>query len=226
MKLKGLLLNDFYTLKEQYFSYMKVMIPCFILLGIVHSDTHVTTLSDFSYFIIMLLVFPMNVMMSLFTYEEKSGYMKYAFTMPITRKTYIQEKYLFHILNTVGAVLIGDILILAFALINGYLPNAHDVIWLICYSGVEFLVSMIFGTWVISLNMKFNISKARIIMVMGMAFVMITVIVISSGFLSAMTDSSLNSFALWVSVSIGGVLLLLTIWMFFMSFRWTERKEL
>ena len=226
MKLKGLLLNDFYTLKDQYFSYMKVMIPCFILMGIVHSDTHVTTLSDFSYFIIMLLVFPMSVMMSLFTYEEKSGYMKYAFTMPITRKTYIQEKYLFHIFNTAGAVLIGDILILAFALINHYLPNMHDVIWLICYSGIEFLVSMIFGTWVISLNMKFNISKTRIIMVMGMAFVMITVIVISSGFLSAMTDSSRNSFALWVSVSIGGVLLLLTIWMFFMSFRWTERKEL
>ncbi|MBR0483412.1 MAG: ABC-2 transporter permease, partial [Oscillospiraceae bacterium] len=143
-----------------------------------------------------------------------------------TRKTYIQEKYLFHIFNTAGAVLIGDILILAFALINGYLPNTHDVIWLVCYSGIEFLVSMIFGTWVISLNMKFNISKTRIIMVMGMAFVMITVIVISSGFLSAMTDSSLNSFALWGSVSIGGVLLLLTIWMFFMSFRWTERKEL
>ena len=226
MKLKGLLLNDFYTLKEQYLSYMKFMIPCFILLGIVNSDTPVTELSDLSYFIIMLLVFPMSVMMSLFTYEEKSGYMKYAFTMPITRKTYIQEKYLFHIFNTAGAVLIGDILILAFALINHYLPNMHDVIWLICYSGIEFLVSMIFGTWVISLNMKFNISKTRIIMVMGMAFVMITVIVISSGFLSAMTDSSRNSFVLWGSVSIGGVLLLLTIWMFFMSFRWTERKEL
>ena len=226
MKLKGLLLNDFYTLKEQYFSYMKVMIPCFILLGIVNSDTPVTELSDLSYFIIMLLIFPMSVMMSLFTYEEKSGYMKYAFTMPITRKTYIQEKYLFHILNTAGAVLIGDMLILIFALIDGYFPDMHGFLWLICYSGIEFLVSMIFGTWVISLNMKFNISKTRIIMVMGMAFVMITVIVIAGGLLKTVTDSEWNTPAFWMIATLGGVLVLLTIWMFFMSFRWTERKEL
>ena len=28
MKLKGLLLNDFYTLKDQYLSYIKILVPC------------------------------------------------------------------------------------------------------------------------------------------------------------------------------------------------------
>ncbi|GEM_PF-1431856 len=227
MKLKGLLLNDFYTLKDQYVSYIKLLIPCLILMGAVNISSQVSALSDFSYMIVVFMVLPMSMMMALFTYEEKCGYMQYALTMPVTRKKYVCEKYVFYLLNTAAVILAGAVLIPVFALISGHAPDRSDLFWLVGFSLVEFLVSSIFGVWVIALNMKFSTGSARIVLILGSVIMMIIVTGGTAlGIMTSADDADWNVPAFWGLVGFGVLVLILTVWMFCMSFRWAERKEL
>lgn len=227
MKLKGLLLNDFYTLKDQYLSYIKILIPCMTLLGIVNAPEQINSLSDFSYLVLLLIILPMSLMMALFTYEEKCDYMKYIVTTPVTRKNYIQEKYIFYLLHIAGMLLLGNFLILLFSLISRYTPTVQDFQWLLKFSVGEFLISLIFGTWVIALSMRFRVSKVRVIMMVAMGvFVGITVSLTAATMNALINQVSAAGKISGIMIGTGIVLLLLTIWLFVMSFRWAERKEL
>jgi len=227
MKLKGLLLNDFYTLKDQYLSYIKILIPCMALLGIINAPEQINGLSDFSYLVLLLIILPMSLMMALFTYEEKCDYMKYILTTPVTRKNYIQEKYIFYLLHIGGMLLLGNFLIIVFSLINRYTPTVQDFQWLLKFSGGEFLISLVFGTWVIALSMRFSISKVRVIMIVAMGmFVGITVSFTASTMNAIINQVGTAGKISGIMIGIGAILLILTIWLFVMSFRWAKRKEL
>ena len=147
MKRKGLLLNDFYTLKDQYFTYGKVMLALMVLACVINMSSELTELSEVAYLMSPFAIFAMSMMMTLFTYEEKSGFMKYAFTTPVTRKSYLQEKYLFSLFNTTAGILVGIILLLMYALFHKYVPTVQDIGWMLLFSGGEFLVSMVMVAW-------------------------------------------------------------------------------
>ncbi len=224
MKRKGLLLNDFYTLKDQYFTYGKVMLALMVLACLINISSELTELSEVAYLMSPFAIFAMSMMMTLFTYEEKSGFMKYAFTTPVTRKSYLQEKYLFSLFNTTAGILVGIVFLLMYALFHKYVPTVQDISWMLLFSGGEFLVSMVMSIWVIALNMKFGIAKARSILLIAM----VAVVIVGTVSVPASSLTAANSFPgmQWILIAFLFLFVAATVWMFCMSFRWTERKEL
>ena len=221
--MKALLLNDFYTMKEQYTSYIKIMIPMMLLMGFGFGrGEEITELSSFSFMFAPFVVFAMSMITTLFTFEEKSGFMQYALTTPVTRKKYIQEKYLFQFLNSLAGVVMGGIAAVISALMHGCTITGQDILWLVCYGMGSLLISVMFCTWVIAMAMKFGISKGRTIMIALMLFVSLTV-----GFIVAVSaGQALNPVLMWVGIGVMALVLIATLIMFILSFRWAERKEL
>ena len=223
--MKALLLNDFYTMKEQYTSYVKIMIPMMLLMGFGFGrGEEITELSSFSFMFAPFVVFAMSMITTLFTFEEKSGFMQYALTTPVTRKKYIQEKYLFQFLNSLAGVVMGGIAAVISALMHGCAITGQDILWLVCYGMGSLLISVMFCTWVIAMAMKFGISKGRTIMIALTLFASLT-----AGFVVAVANAgqeALNPMLMWVGIGVMALVLIATLIMFILSFRWAERKEL
>ena len=221
--MKALLLNDFYTMKDQYTSYIKIMIPMMLLLAFGFGrGEDAAELSDFSFMFAPFMVFAMSMITTLFTYEEKSGFMQYAMTTPLTRKNYIQEKYVFQLLNSLAGAVVGGIAVVITALMHGCAITGNDILWLVVYGAVSLLMSLIICTWVIAMAMKFGISKGRTIILAVMVFFSMIV-----GFVVAVSaGQALNPVLMWAGIGIMALILTATIFIFIMSFRWAERKEL
>ena len=119
---------------------------------------------------IVAVVF-ITVMCTMFTvstlsYDEYENGMAYLFTLPISRNTYVLEKYAFALVNCIVTGVIMYAMAYGSIKVRGLAISQSDM-----YSGLAgaCFVSIIMISYMIPLYIKFGIEKSRIVSVSGMA---------------------------------------------------------
>ena len=222
--MKALLLNDFYMVKKDYKTYSFIIGLMMLFFIIVSMGMSAESFFDFSYLITPFMAFAFSITSAVFHYDEKAGFMQYALTMPFTKKQYVKEKYIFHMLNSAVSCVLAITTLTIIGVIRGMILDMNNLLNLGEIALMILIVSSFMGIWEISCVMKFGSSKAKMIV----ASLTITVGVISTliaGIISEIQESDLNHVILLI---IGAVLIIfcgVTLWMYHMGFVWASKKE-
>lgn len=160
--MKALMLKDLKLLKQQ-----KIFIALILLVGIFLS---VSQIMDSSFTICyMTFVSSIFVVSSMSYDEDKDGYF-FLFTLPITRKDYVKEKYCFGFLISFCFWVFSVLLILGIQLSQGA-SFIYINYFALCF--IILCASLILTYLIIPIQMRFGKSNGEIAMVViaGLAFV-------------------------------------------------------
>lgn len=107
-----------------------------------------------------------------FSFDDSSKWMKYAMVTPITKKDMVASKFIvLLIFSTIGAIsglVIGSI---GGVIIHKvYFSNISNVLTLLFVSVVSLVISEIFGSMSIPLLFKFGAEKARVLSLVALIF--------------------------------------------------------
>ena len=150
--MKGLLLKDFCILKKQ----MKLMVVFVIFYAIWAVSAKMPTMMG-TMVILLSIMMPISSM----SYDEAGQWYRYAFSLPIPRRTLVLSKYVLGFLVSLGGLVvsaIGNIIILA--LTNG--ENALES-WLTIIGFLE--LGVIFLSIIIPILFKYGVEKGRLFIV-------------------------------------------------------------
>ena len=150
--MKGLLLKDFCILKKQ----MKLMVVFVIFYAIWAVAAKMPTMMG-TMVILLSIMMPISSM----SYDEAGQWYRYAFSLPIPRRTLVLSKYVLGFLVSLGGLVvsaIGNIIILA--LTNG--QNALES-WLAIIGFLE--LGVIFLSIIIPILFKYGVEKGRLLIV-------------------------------------------------------------
>lgn len=156
--MKGLLLKDWYQVKGS----MKTMyLTVALVLAIWALSTSSSYVFPVSYAAIFLGILPVNLL----TYDQNSGWIEYGWTLPVSKKVLVAEKYLIGLFCAAAAVVIGGLFITVISLRTGTTPD-KDALSLL--AGSVCAILLING---ISLPLlyRFGAEKARMIYVLTFA---------------------------------------------------------
>lgn len=120
--IKGLLQKDYLLLK----SYSKNLVVCLaIFVALIVSQSYDDGMSSIGAVMIML-VFSMLVL-STFSYDEKSKADRYLLTLPISRKEIVIEKYILSLLSLIVGTLVGSMISLGLIyFLLGEIPDIEE----------------------------------------------------------------------------------------------------
>lgn len=150
--MKGLLLKDFCILKKQ----IKLMVVFVIFYAIWAVAAKMPTMMG-TMVILLSIMMPISSM----SYDEAGQWYRYAFSLPIPRRTLVLSKYVLGFLVSLGGLVvsaIGNIIILA--LTNG--ENALES-WLAIIGFLE--LGVIFLSIIIPILFKYGVEKGRLFIV-------------------------------------------------------------
>lgn len=150
--MKGLLLKDFCILKKQ----MKLMVVFVIFYAIWAVAAKMPTMMG-TMVILLSIMMPISSM----SYDEAGQWYRYAFSLPIPRRTLVLSKYVLGFLVSLGGLVvsaIGNIIVLA--LTNG--ENALES-WLTIIGFLE--LGVIFLSIIIPILFKYGVEKGRLFIV-------------------------------------------------------------
>lgn len=150
--MKSLLLKDIYNLAHN----AKQMI--FILLFL--AFCMIPSIGTNSFIVVSGIICSMMTVTT-FSMDERSNWSKYALIMPLSRKNYVQEKYVICLIFTAVGTLFGTALALILGMISG---NFHPSELLFC-AIAGLLISLFFGSLYIPVLFRFGAEKARMIMI-------------------------------------------------------------
>lgn len=167
--MKGLILKDLFTLRQQAKIYSFMML-LFAAIGIL-SDSPAYFGSITCMIVIMLPVTALS-------YDERAHWDKYALSLPVSRKDMVRSKYVLGGLIT----LIGFLLVLLFSLIrSGDLPESMTL------SVALWLVSIFLFSVLMPIFIKFGVEKGRIIM-MAVFFMPVIVLLVANSLHAPLPD--------------------------------------
>lgn len=150
---KGLLMKDFNLMKSQMRFFFIIMIVWGILMA---SNLDGLFLIGYT---AMLCSF---MTVSTFSYDELENGMAYLFTLPILRKDYVREKYLFgFLISTLPTILMGVIL-WVFHSAQGKADHPGEYLWMV---GISLPMAYLLVALEIPLIIKFGQEKSRIVSV-------------------------------------------------------------
>lgn len=163
--MKGLLVKDFRLLKGQS-RFFGVIIVLAILFAFVFEPQFL-----FSYIGYMLSLFTISTI----SYDEYDNGYPFLFTLPITRKEYVLEKYLFSLVMIIATVIIS-LLLYSGSMILKNVSLTSDMIYFII---ANILTICMLVAIMLPLQLKFGSEKGRIaisvvigiIIVLGIVFV-------------------------------------------------------
>lgn len=158
--MKGLLVKDFKLIKLQR-NFFIVIVAIAIGLAIINNDP--TFMLGFLTFVMSLFA------LSTVTYDEFDNGNAFLFTLPISRKSYVVEKYGFSLLLGSGSWILAVLLAVAFSLIKGTVPILEVVMTAI----MMFPIMLIVYAVMIPFQLKFGGEKGKIAMVgaVGLLFI-------------------------------------------------------
>lgn len=147
--MKGLLIKDILLMKNQKQFFILILI---IALGIAIFAFDETFLISYITFIFSLFT------ISTISYDEYDNGYAYLFSLPITKKLYIKEKYVFALLNIITSLFFSTLLASGIALCkHGTIANE---LWITPLS--IFLIITIMISIMMPLQIKFGAEKGRI----------------------------------------------------------------
>lgn len=150
--MKGLLIKDFLLLKnnKQFF----VMI---IIMGVMFSIAWDNPFFAMSYLTILFTMFTVSTI----TYDEYDNGMAYLFSLPVSRKDYVREKYIYGGIIAAGTIAGSSVMALVYLMIKsgGYsMEEWGSGIWMSLFMAAAALAVMV------PLQLKFGAEKGRIAM--------------------------------------------------------------
>lgn len=157
--------------------------------------------------------------------DEKCGHQLYTFITPITRKEYVSAKYLFaSIIVALCAVLMFAFLFIASAISEkGITSDGMKKIFL--FIGIMLAIEILANTLIISVSVKEGAQVAVIILcvlalILGAVFPMEITFVLDYA-REKNSPQLVTAYIIVETVLILGV----EIWLFIMSYKWAEKKE-
>ena len=157
--------------------------------------------------------------------DEKCGHQLYTFITPITRKEYVSAKYLFASINVaLCAVLMFAFLFIASAISEkGITSDGMKKIFL--FIGIMLAIEILANTLIISVSVKEGAQVAVIILcvlalILGAVFPMEITFVLDYA-REKNSPQLVTAYIIVETVLILGV----EIWLFIMSYKWAEKKE-
>lgn len=155
--MKGLLIKDYKLMLGQ---------KSFLGMAALMAVLYLTIYKDPIVAVIFITVMCTMFTVSTLSYDEYENGMAYLFTLPISRNTYVLEKYAFALVNSVVTGVIMYAMAYGAVKIRGLAISQSDM-----YSGLAgaCFVSIIMISYMIPLYIKFGIEKSRIVSASGMA---------------------------------------------------------
>lgn len=202
--MKGLLIKDIKLLLGQ-----KKFFTVVIAMGIFFMLSNENPVSGVSYITMLLSIFTLSTI----SYDEFDNGMSFLMTLPIERKTYAREKYVFAgmiaVLSAVGTSILAYVL--------GKVMNVEvDMTEVIGVACVIVLISWLMLAITIPLQIKFGAEKGRIAMLLAVGGVFGVLFFLAKGLSSSGVDISgvvlfLQGLEAWqlVSASVFAVILVL-----------------
>lgn len=171
--MKGLLIKDFKLLKgqKQFFASVLIVMTVFLM-----------TSNNLSFVISYITVMMGMLTLTTISYDEHENGMGYLFTLPVSRKGYVREKYLFGIMTTLPVLAVVSAI--AF-LVSGIRHIDFTVEeWGGAIMGSMLIVTMMLSL-LIPIELKFGAERSRIAMtlVFGGAFAVVYIVAKASEFL-------------------------------------------
>ncbi len=171
--MKGLLIKDFKLLKgqKQFFAAVLIVMTVFLM-----------TSPSLSFVISYITVMMGMLTLTTIGYDEHENGMGYLFTLPVSRKGYVREKYLFGIMTTLPVLAVVSAI--AF-LVSGIRHIDFSVEeWGGAIMGSMLIVTMMLSL-LIPIELKFGAERSRIAMtlVFGGAFAVVYIVAKASEFL-------------------------------------------
>lgn len=171
--MKGLLIKDFKLLKgqKQFFTSVLIVMTVFLM-----------TSNNLSFVISYITVMMGMLTLTTISYDEHENGMGYLFTLPVSRKGYVREKYLFGIMTTLPVLAVVSAI--AF-LVSGIRHIDFTVEeWGGAIMGSMLIVTMMLSL-LIPIELKFGAERSRIAMtlVFGGAFAVVYIVAKAGEFL-------------------------------------------
>ena len=216
--MRGLVYKDLMT-EVHEFKRMAVVLLVFLIGFPVMMYATSDDLSDlYGMPMTMCTVMGMVMINNSFGYDERSGWMQYALTNPISRIQYYHSKFLTHAVNVlcgtvlglaVGVIIAGVTGQLTFALLGEILATSAGTVFALCLVGIVF----------IPLMLKFGVQKGAIVTMVSFA----SVGGISAALVVGLTQ--INDDLTFIIPIIAVVALGLFITMYFLGRKWVLEKE-
>ena len=178
--MKGLLLKDLALLKNQS-NYILVVVAISLFMLFSGNDS----VFIISYSVMLFAMFGISTL----SYDYFNNGYAFLFTLPITRKLYVLEKYVFSLL----CVLAGSVIALALMYVGSLIRESVSF----SSDDVSFVVGYVFGamiflTFVLPIQMKFGPEKGRI----GMLVFFMLILAMGTGIKNVMgTEKVVELFA-------------------------------
>ncbi len=150
--MKGLFVKDLCLMKMQK-RFFLVLIAIAVMMAFANGDTSFVT----GYLVIVMPMFALSTI----SYDEFDNGNAFLFTLPITRTSYVLEKYLFSALLGVFSLVIGVVL----ALGVGAFQNAVSLAEALSAALPVFAVMLAALAVMLPLQLKFGAEKGRIAMI-------------------------------------------------------------
>jgi len=144
--MKGLLLKDFFNLKQQA-KFLFVLVAFYAFLGVQNND--INLLSG------MLSILAILIPITAISYDERSKWDRFALTMPVSRENLVQSKYVLSLLTLVFSIC----LVLMLLPLLGY-SALEDYLGMLASAGSALLMISI----LMPLIFHFGVEKARYLM--------------------------------------------------------------
>lgn len=158
--MKGFLIKDFKLVKlQKNFFFMIVAIA----IGLAVINDNPTFMLGFLTFVLSLFT------LSTITYDEFDNGNAFLFTLPISRKSYVVEKYGFSLLVGSGSWILAVLLAVVVSLMKGIIP----ILEVIMTAAMIFPIMLMIYAVMIPFQLKFGGEKGRIAMVgaVGLLFI-------------------------------------------------------
>lgn len=154
--MKGMLIKDFSLLKGQKQFFIVAFMFAFIFMFISDMATF-----GVAYLIVMFVFFTLSTI----AYDEYDNGNAFLFTLPISRRGYVREKYLFGILASGLIVLIDIVLIMMMTYVKG--GGKEQIETLMMTAAGALVAGMVMIAIVIPLQLKLGSEKRQMAMVAG-----------------------------------------------------------
>lgn len=148
--MKGMLIKDFMLLRNQKQFFVTILVFAFVFFGIYDDTTFA-----FTYIVVLCTLFTISTI----SYDEYDNGMSFLFTLPISRKGYVKEKYVFGIISICMALVTSTALYFVFKMMKNQENGAQELLIQLC---ISLIVAMLMLAFSLPIQLKFGAEKSRI----------------------------------------------------------------